>query len=236
VAESGDLLARFAGALARNAQAAASLGERLCIAYRDLSGATGAAVTAWYGEPHRVTLGVTDDTSARLEDLQDVVGEGPGHAAWASGEIEVGMVPGEPATRWSLFTEAAEDVVDSAVIRAVPMRPRATPFGVLTLYWVPRPAPEPQLAPEQLQLLADAVGAALIRDTASANDAADVDVTGAWSSRAQIHQATGMVVAQLQISPEDALALLRAHAYAQQSSLPSVAVSVVERRLNFSVS
>ena len=43
--------------------------------------------------------------------------------------------------------------------------------------------------------------------------------SGAWSSRAGIHQATGMVIAQLGISPDDALAVLRAHAYAEDIPL-----------------
>ena len=35
------------------------------------------------------------------------------------------------------------------------------------------------------------------------------ETSGPWASRAQVHQATGMVIAQLQIPSDDALALLR---------------------------
>jgi AmiR/NasT family two-component response regulator len=62
------------------------------------------------------------------------------------------------------------------------------------------------------------------------------ETAGPWASRSQIHQATGMVVAQLRLSPEDALALLRAHAYAQDSTLAEIAASVVQkRRLDFPI-
>jgi hypothetical protein len=80
------------------------------------------------------------------------------------------------------------------------------------------------------QFLADALGAALLRDPGSQAELAP----GPWSSRAQIHQATGMVVAQLKINSEDALVLLRAHAYAHDTSLDAIAAEVVGRQLDFS--
>ena len=48
-----------------------------------------------------------------------------------------------------------------------------------------------------------------------------------------MHQAVGMTVAQLTIGPADALAILRAHAFAEGTSLDSIATDVVERRLDF---
>jgi len=54
-----------------------------------------------------------------------------------------------------------------------------------------------------------------------------------WGNRAEIHQATGMVVAQLGISAADALARVRAHAFAEQRRLGEVARDVVARRLRF---
>jgi hypothetical protein len=49
----------------------------------------------------------------------------------------------------------------------------------------------------------------------------------------QIQQASGMVSVQLNISPADALAVLRAHAYSTEQPLVSVARSVVERTYRF---
>ena len=54
-----------------------------------------------------------------------------------------------------------------------------------------------------------------------------------WSKRAEIHQATGMVVAQLDLSPTDAFARLRAHAFTEGVALGDVARDVVARRLRF---
>lgn len=64
------------------------------------------------------------------------------------------------------------------------------------------------------QFLSDSVGAALLGDEASSTG----EGLSSWASRATVHQATGMVVAQLGVSAEDALALLRAHAFS--SDLP----------------
>ena len=137
----GDLLARLTAAVAQGTPAS-PLTDRLCTAYRDLAGATSAAFTIWYSEPHRVNLAATDASASRLEDLQDVIGEGPGHAAWASGGVETGTVTDrDSVARWPMFVEAAEDVIAHVVIRAVPMRPWDRSFGIATLYQVPDPRP-----------------------------------------------------------------------------------------------
>ena len=57
---------------------------------------------------------------------------------------------------------------------------------------------------------------------------------GPWSERAEVHQATGMVVAQLGLPETDALALLRAHAYSHDQSVAETAHAVIDRRLAFS--
>jgi hypothetical protein len=62
-------------------------------------------------------------------------------------------------------------------------------------------------------------------------------VLGQWWSSAprsrEIHQASGMVAAQLRIPVRDAYARLQAHAFAHGSTLAEVAVDVVARRLQF---
>ncbi len=60
--------------------------------------------------------------------------------------------------------------------------------------------------------------------------------SNAWAelnalSRAEVSQATGMVVAQLEIEPAEALVRLRAHAYATGRSATDVARDILDRRL-----
>ncbi|MFD0524436.1 ANTAR domain-containing protein [Paractinoplanes durhamensis] len=51
--------------------------------------------------------------------------------------------------------------------------------------------------------------------------------------RAEVFQAQGMVSVQLRVTLSDALARLRAHAYAEDRALGEVARDVVARRLSF---
>jgi hypothetical protein len=52
--------------------------------------------------------------------------------------------------------------------------------------------------------------------------------------RREVHQATGMVQAQLDVSATEAFARLRAHAYRTDRPIEDVARDVVSRRLDFS--
>jgi len=52
-------------------------------------------------------------------------------------------------------------------------------------------------------------------------------------THAGIHQATGMVLAQLDISATEALARMRAHAFAEHRMLIEVANDVLSRQLRF---
>lgn len=224
-------------ALARNVSLQSGevdLPTRLCQAAVGILGAMGGALTIAYTEPHRVTLCVTDDRAARLEDLQDVLGEGPGPTAYTSGHqvrTRIGRSsPGAAAqidARWPLFDEAARDAFTSLAMTAIPVRPHHEVIGVLTCHL--RVDDVALLDEAGAQFLADAVGVALLQDPTHLA----TDLNGPWSSRALVHQATGMVTAQLSVRPDDALALLRAHAYARSWTLTRVAAAVVARELDF---
>ena len=81
-----------------------------------------------------------------------------------------------------------------------------------------------------IHLVADAIGVALLADPDILSDFP----RGPWASRAKIHQATGMVIAQLGVGDEDAIAILRAHAFALDKSLWQVSLDVLSGALDFS--
>ena len=224
-----DLLIRFARAIATT-PATHALSERLCLASRDLAGADAATITVAYAETNRVTLFATDEVSARLEDLQEVMGEGPGYSAASHRGVEVCRLGTLAAERWPLFSAAALQIVGAATLHAVPMQPGNQLFGVMTLYQLEHPHADLAMDVRTLERLAAATGAALMRDP----EAVDQDLMdGPWASRAQIHQATGMVVAQLGLNSDDALAVLKAHAYAGETTLADIAEQVVDRTVHF---
>jgi hypothetical protein len=58
-------------------------------------------------------------------------------------------------------------------------------------------------------------------------------LAGSPLGRAEVHQATGMVIAQLGVTAETALARLRAHAFVHDLSITDVARAVIDRTLRF---
>jgi AmiR/NasT family two-component response regulator len=105
-------------------------------------------------------------------------------------------------------------------------------IGAVSLYrrW-PGPLTEPL---DNAQFLADAAAAALIRDPLAFAAYTTSAESGGWSSRAQIHQASGMLASKLHISVDDAFVLLRSHAFTAGIELSDVAAAVVERKLDLS--
>ena len=214
------------------------LPHRLCRSATDVLGAEGGAITLAYTGPERVTLCVTDDRAARLEDLQDLLGQGPGPTAYRTGH-QVHVLVGDGDRRWPQFESSVLEAFGPINVHAIPIRPDHTTLGVFTCHVGSDRGL--LLGRSSAQFLADAVGVALLRDPAAPVDVpgrppgtSDEDKQAPWSSRAQVHQATGMVVAQLGIGPADALALLRAHAFARGATLDEVAAFVTDRVLDFS--
>ncbi|WP_433019448.1 GAF and ANTAR domain-containing protein [Kribbella sp. CA-294648] len=203
------------------------LAGRLCAASRLILGADGAAITVENTTANRTTLSTTDAVMARLEDLQDVTGEGPCLDAFRYSTHFTLVVNDRPNVRWPEFARSAWQAVGGLNMYSFPMRPSNRTLGVVSVYFTDRrELPEPI---DTAQFLADAVGAALLQDPA----AKGLGTEGPWASRAQIHHACGMVTAQLRLSAEDALAILRAYAYAHDITLAETARRVVNRELDF---
>ncbi len=202
------------------------LPARLCRAYVDVVAARGGSICVGFSTTQRTVLCATSEDAARYEDAQDLVREGPSLDAYRTGDLVGVDTRHEHDRRWPVLSRSVPDEVLGSV-RAIPMRPGAAPMGVLTVHHGDGGAPAHE--PAELRFLCDAVGAAIIGDLDSAQDQRRL-----WSQRDRLSQATGMVVAQLDLGPEDALAVLRAHAFAQGTSVAEVAVAVVQRRLQFS--
>jgi AmiR/NasT family two-component response regulator len=87
----------------------------------------------------------------------------------------------------------------------------------------------------QAASLADLVGRHVLKRALlrSAVDAVD-EVPESPFSRRLIHQATGMVLAQLNISAEDARLVIQGHAFATGRTMMQVSEEIVSGRLDFS--
>jgi hypothetical protein len=133
VDENAELMALLARAVARGA-AAEPLAQRLCRACLEILEAQGAAITLAATRAERLTVWATDPTSADLENLQDVIGEGPSHEAFDSGRPVAVRVDAVTPGPYAVFADMAEDLSGAVTIWALPMRPTGTTIGVLTLY------------------------------------------------------------------------------------------------------
>ncbi len=219
-------------AIARDLEDDHALAQQICQACAAGLDMDGAALSVLTGSPSRQTLWATDATAERLEDLQFSLNEGACMEAASSGRpVLVANLRNNPrSVRWPIFAAAVLEQTDVGALFALPLQWGAVNLGVLDLY---RREPSPLNAAQHRDVLSAADAAALmmlgIRTDPGSRDWIDL----AAGNRAEVHQATGMVLAQLGISADDALARLRAYAFTQQRLLIDVARDVVARKLLF---
>ena len=196
---------------------------------RDILEVAGVSITIGAATANRVTLAVTDQVSTELEQLQDVLQQGPCWDAELTGAPQMTDLTVADDDRWPQFCPAARSAVGPRRVFGLPMRLQEQTVGVISVH---QPTETQELAGglETALFLADSIAAALLFDP---QRDAPGKPAGPWSNRATVHQATGMVLAQLRISADDALAILRAHAYADDTTLEDIAEQVLARRLNF---
>ncbi len=222
------VLARFASVLASMDQSLDPT-TRLCESARLTVGADDVALTLAPGRSRAALVASTGPAAEAYEQLQQLAGEGPSRDAARLGTPVFVPVSAEGLDAWSTLSAVAERSVIRGNFWSVPMRPADLVVGVLTLH---REAGELDEPISVVQFVANAVGTVLISHAESTGGRLP-EVTGDWSSRAEVHQATGMVTAQLRIDPTDAMALLQAHAYAQDRHLHEVALDVVAGTIDF---
>lgn len=174
----------------------------------------------------------TDAAAATLENAGFALGDGPCLQALAShSPVLAGDLQRDGAARWPLYSRAAADAGCRAVF-SFPLQLGAIVVGTLALY-ADRPA---ELADKQLSValrMADAAAWTLL-DPGQDNDFAryDPEQEQGWN-RVEVYQASGMIMAQLNISILEAMARLRAYAFADSRDIAAVARDVVDRSLRF---
>lgn len=199
---------------------------RLCRAFTTFAQADGGAISLGFDTSERTMLCVTDDWVSLFEDVQDTLGEGPSLEALRTARPVVCQSWEEQAERWPVLMRAMPEAVAPTLLYAFPMVPESTLVGVVSLHVRPsralaRPAAE-------LDFLADVLGSAIVGGVTG-----DDSGHAVWSERDRISQATGMVVAQLGLRPGDALAVLRAHAFAHEASVAEISRLVLDQSLIF---
>jgi hypothetical protein len=220
---------------------AASVPARLCQVCVDLLDITGASVSLDGGASGESAVWWSSDpVAAQLAEAQYSLGDGPCTTARAlvAPVLAADLTGGTDARRWPMFAQRAVELGVRAVF-SIPLGSDAVAIGSLDLY---RRSPGP-LSPGDTAgafTAGDAITLALMRVQSQAEDTAargGAELTSwldaAESGHEEVHYATGMLMVQLSVGPQQALARLRAYAYAQGVTVTEAAREVLARRAEF---
>lgn len=179
------------------------------------------------------TVSATDEVATRIDEIQLDLSEGPCWAALATDApvLETDLVQ-RPNAAWPAFNDAVRSEPVGAVF-AFPVAFGPFPLGAVDVY-VPEPATIEDDTVRQAMTLASAVSRRVLRRALrSIADEDDALLDRSPSSRRVVHQATGVVLAQLDISPEDAYLLLQGHAFARRTTMRRVAEEILDGTVRF---
>lgn len=203
-----------------------SLAGAICLTSATAIGVEGAGLSLLTRD-NRGSVCAHGALGSRGEDLQQSLGEGPSVDAFESGElVEVTDLASDSGTRWLIFSAQMADA-GAGSLASFPLRIGGARFGALTLYRSARG----ELSADQIAdgyVIAQLAAHLLVAEQArTGGDLVISDIETGFARMAQIHQATGIIMAQLSMGAEDALARLRGAAYAAQRSVRDLARDVV---------
>ncbi|MFI6933736.1 GAF and ANTAR domain-containing protein [Streptomyces sp. NPDC050287] len=208
---------------------------RLCMVAVKLLPVIGASVSL-RSDGIPVQLSASSDQAAHLSEVQATLGDGPCMYAAATGApvLACDLTAGRDARRWPVFAQQATAAGVQAVY-SVPLGNDAVCVGTLDLY---RATPG-ELTTRELrtaQLVAAVMTVALMalpQGEENGRGEEEPWLSGLATDHDEVYQAIGMIMVQLGVASEEALARLRAHAFAHNRTALEVARDVVSHRKRF---
>jgi hypothetical protein len=195
------------------------------------TGLDGAGLSIMTAGGDREPLYATDDVATQIERLQLTLGEGP--CVDSSNTSSPVLVPDltDPhdavASRWPVFRVEASRLGARAIF-AFPISFGAIGLGAVDLYRrSPGPLSQPQLSSTLSTV--DRVGLAVLEAPDQYDDPSAPPMTNMV-----VHQAAGMVMAQLDTTIDEAMLRLRAAAFAEDRTVNELAADVVNGRRHLS--
>ncbi|MGA5894805.1 GAF and ANTAR domain-containing protein [Streptomyces venetus] len=208
---------------------------RLCEVAVELLPVSGASVSL-RSDGMPVQLSASNARAAHLAQIQATLGDGPCQSALEDGApvLACDLTDARDAGRWPVFAEEATAAGVRAVY-ALPLGSDGLCVGTLDLY---RDSPG-GLTENQLhvaRLVAGVMTGALMSlprgDEVESPDG-EAWLSGLAADQDEVYQAVGMIMAQLGVGADDALARLRGDAFARGCTALEVAHEVVTHRKRF---
>jgi hypothetical protein len=203
-----------------------------CEVAAKVAGVDGAWLSVMSDSARRALVHATGRRAAGLDELQFTLGEGPCADAFRSGSpvLVADLGAAGWGERWPGFTVTGV-LAGAAAVFAFPLVMGAIRVGVLGLYRKTAGSLSPGALADVL-VCVDAALLLVLNSRAGTDGSWDGWPWDGWSdNHSQVYQAMGMVSAQRVVGLEEALALLRAHAFAHDLTLDEVAAAVVARQL-----
>lgn len=207
-------------------------GWGLCSGFMTQLPISGAVISIVDRGGHRSTVAATDTVAARMDELDLELGTGPLSEAIAT--LAPQLIED---IRESSLNPVVGEQLESLGVRAMfalPVTMGAATVGAVGLY---RTTPG-RLSDEALGVavrLARAAAVPAVREALRMAGQPNATRTAgaAPELRREVHQATGMISAQLDVTTTDAFLMLRAFAVSSERSLSEVAGDVVGGGINF---
>jgi GAF domain len=207
--------------------------KRLCEVCAEATDMTGAGIMLMSADTPHGSLCTTNPMSDLIEQLQFTLGEGPCVDAYRQDSPVLEPDLAQPSTlRWLAFAGPAI----GAGVRAVfgfPLQVGAVRLGALNLCR-DRPGPLSDEQHADALVMADvAAQAVLVLQAHASPEKLGAELGAGADFHYVVHQASGMVAAQLEVSVGQAVLRLRAYAFGNDRTLTDVAKDVVARKLRF---
>ena len=204
---------------------------RICDVSADVLAMSGAGIMLMSADVRRGSVCSSNDVSALIEELQYSLGEGPCVDAYFMDRPVLEPDLAEPAEhRWVAFSPPAV-AAGARAIFGFPMQVGAVRLGALNVYRDERGALTDDQHADALVLAGVAARAVLAMQAEAPPGALASELEAGSSFHFVVHQAAGMVAAQLDVPITEALIRLRGYAFAEGRLLTEVAEDVVARRL-----
>ena len=190
-------------------------------------GVSGASISVVSYLGRQSTICSSDDIAARAEELQFVLGEGPHWDALSTREpVQCTDLFAANESRWPLFIDGARGL-DLHAVFAFPMLMGAALLGVVDLYSTTARTVDRDFIDKASHMAGRAAPVSVRRALHSAAQHDSAESPLAPALRREVHQATGMILAQLDISATAAFSRLQGHAFVTGRPIEEIAREVV---------